>query len=152
MSHSFTNVRVHIIFHIKNTGCVLKEEHLPRIFHYIGGTIRAMSGHVRIVGGRPDHVHILASLPISMSLADFVRSIKSNSSRWIKQLDLSYGGFAWQEGYGAFSVSESNKEKVVQYIANQKEHHLRHSAHDEFQRFLRKNGLVNETAPGEKDS
>ena len=142
MSHSFTNINVHIIFHIKSTGCVILEEHLSRMFHYIGGTIRAMSGHVYMVGGMPDHIHILTSLPSKMSASDFIRTVKSNASRWIKGLDPYYSNFSWQEGYGIFSVSESNKEDVVQYIMNQKEHHRQRTCDDEFQIFLKRNGLI----------
>ena len=141
MSHSFVNLSVHIIFHIKTADSFIKEAHLARAFHYIGGTIRAMSGHVYMVGGRPDHIHILTSLPASMSLSDFVRSVKANTSRWIKGLDICYSNFSWQKGYGAFSVSESNKDSVIHYISNQEEHHRKQSAEAEFLAFLRKHHL-----------
>ena len=141
MSHSFTNINLHVIFHVKHTGCKIKEEDLPRLFHYIGGTIRAMSGYAHMVGGRPDHLHVLTSLPLQMSLADFVRSIKANASRWMKDVDSCYQHFAWQEGYGAFSVSESNKDAVIRYILNQEYHHQHQTAVEEFQCFLRKNGI-----------
>ncbi|MBR5895700.1 MAG: transposase [Akkermansia sp.] len=141
MSSSYINVSLHIIFHIKNTSCVMKEEDLTRIFHYIGGTIRAISGHVYIVGGRPDHIHILASPPVVVSLADFVRTIKANTSRWIKGLDSSYSNFSWQEGYAAFSVSASRKVNVIHYISNQEIHHRKQTTLEEFHQFLEKNGF-----------
>ena len=119
----------------------MSENDLAEIFRYIGGIIRMLSGHAFVVGGRPDHIHILSSLPISMSLSDFVGKIKSNTSRWMKGLNPRYAKFAWQEGYGAFSVSESNKDEVIQYINNQKIHHLTTSAQDEFARFLVKNNV-----------
>jgi REP element-mobilizing transposase RayT len=87
MGSSYTDINIHIIFHTKDISPVMKEEDLSRIFHYIGGIIRALSAHVYMIGGRPDHIHILASLPVSLSLSDFVRKIKSNSSRWMKSLD-----------------------------------------------------------------
>ena len=141
MSDSFTSIYVHIIFHIKSTGYTMEETHLPRIFDYIGGLIRAESGKSCIVGGTPDHIHILASMPASTSLSDFVRAIKANTSRWIKGLGSQYDNFSWQTGYGAFSVSESNKEPVRNYILNQKTHHLKHSAHEEFCQFLERHGF-----------
>jgi REP element-mobilizing transposase RayT len=119
---------------------MMREEDLSRVFHYIGGVIRNMSGQAFIVGGRPDHIHVLTTLPVSISLADFVRDIKSNTTKWIKTTDLYYKDFAWQEGYGAFSVSESNKDAVVQYIENQKGHHQTHTAQVEFCSFLKKHG------------
>ena len=104
MSHSFTKINVHIIFHIKSTGCVIQEEHLSRLFHYIGGTIRAMSGHVYMVGGMPDHIHILV-VKDSVSqetLGQFVAAFKSIvSNRWLsacksKGIEM---GKLWQRGY-----------------------------------------------------
>ena len=124
----------------------MQPEHLTRVFRYMGGTIRAMGGNAYIIGGMPDHVHILTSLPVTISLADFVRNIKANSSRWIKGLDKQYHGFSWQEGYAAFSVSESMKETVLAYIDNQAAHHQKHSAHEELALFMKKNGIHNNSA------
>ena len=141
MSDSFTSINVHIIFHIKSGGVPMEENHLPRIFDYIGGTIRSMSGISFIVGGRSDHIHILCSAPVSISLSDFVRGIKANTSRWIKRIDGRYSDFSWQAGYGAFSVSESNKDIVIKYIKNQKEHHNNQSAFEKFRLFIQKHGF-----------
>ena len=101
----------------------MKEEDLSRIFQYIGGIARDMTGYVYKVGGMTDHVHILTPLPVTISISDFVRTIKANTSKWIKSLNEDYKDFAWQEGYGVFSVSESSKHDVIQYIENQKLHH-----------------------------
>lgn len=119
----------------------MDEKHLPMIFQYMGGIIRSLSGHAIMIGGRPDHIHILATLPVSMSMADFIRSIKASSSKWIKTKDAKYRTFSWQEGYAAFSVSASNTEKVIQYIANQKKHHQERTAHEEFYHFMKKHGI-----------
>ncbi len=140
MGNSFINTNVHIIFHAKNT-CAIKEEDLTQVFHYIGGIIRSLSGISYKVGGMPDHIHILATLPCTISLADFVRTIKAGTSKWIKGLGQDYRFFSWQEGYGAFSVSKSNIDAVIAYILNQKEHHLKYSAHEEFRHFLERHGL-----------
>ena len=95
-----------------------------------------------MVGGRPDHIHILTSLPVEMGVSSFIGGIKANSSRWIKGLSQEYEKFAWQAGYGAFSVSESSKDSVIKYISNQKQHHLKMSMQDEFLQFLKKNGVL----------
>jgi REP element-mobilizing transposase RayT len=87
-------------------------------------------------GGMYDHIHLYASLPSTITIADFVSVVKSNSSRWVHETFAHRKGFAWQEGYGAFSVSKSEEEKVINYIANQKQHHEKHSFKDEFMRFL----------------
>ena len=143
MGNSFVNTNLHIIFHVKNT-CAIREEDLTQMFNYIGGIIRNVSGISYKVGGMPDHIHVLASLPVTMSVSDFVRTIKAGASKWIKGVSPCYKGFAWQEGYGAFSVSRSNVESVLNYIEKQKEHHQKHSAYDEFQHFLAKHGFFSE--------
>ena len=142
MGHTFANINVHIIFHTKSTGCVMQEKDLTTIFHYVGGLIRSFSGTAYMIGVRPDHLHILTSLPLAMSLSEFVRTIKANTSRWIKELSPEYKDFLWQAGYGAFSVSESNKEHVIDYIRKQKEHHRGYSAQEEFRIFLNKHGIT----------
>ena len=146
MGNSLINVSLHIIFHVKSTGCEMRSEHLSRIFRYIGGTIRVMGGKAYTIGGMPDHLHILTSLPVTVSLAAFVRNIKSNSSRWIKGLDMCYNRFSWQEGYGAFSVSESMKEAVTTYIDNQAKHHQKYTTHEEFALFMTKYGIHHDSA------
>ena len=138
MGRSFANINIHIIFHVKSGGCEILEEDLPKIFQYIGGMIRVLDGYAFMVGGRTDHIHILASLPVSVSISDFVGKLKSNTSRWIKSLGSRYRAFAWQEGYGAFSVSESHRAKVTKYIINQKEHHQNRSAQEEYLHFIEK--------------
>ena len=109
---------------------------MSRVFDYIGGVIRNINGVSIQVGGRPDHIHILASMPKTMSLAEFVRTIKSNSSKWIKTLDVYYEPFMWQEGYGAFSVSASVLDKTTKYIKNQKARHRDRTFIDEYKQFL----------------
>ena len=141
MGNTYTNIAVHIIFHTKNDYTKIEESDLPQLFQYIGGVIKTMSGVAYIVGGRPDHIHVLALLPPSICLSDFVCTIKANSSRWIKEIHPNYEKFAWQRGFGAFAVSQSNKGAVIEYITHQKEHHKHKTAHEEFRQFLEKNGF-----------
>jgi len=138
MGNSYIDISVHIIFHTKNTGCIIREEDLPHVFRYIGGIIKNNAGIALQIGGRPDHIHILAMLPGTISICDFVRIIKTNTSKWIKGLDSSYRFFSWQEGFGAFSVSEPNREAVINYIINQKEHHKKRTGQEEFALFVAK--------------
>ena len=90
MGNSFANIYAHLIFHTKAGGLTMNEDDLPRIFRYIGGVIRGMSGHALVVGGRPDHIHVLTLMPVTIGLTDFVRDIKSNSTKWIKNIDPAY--------------------------------------------------------------
>ena len=136
MASTLVQQYMHIVFHTKSTSITMREEDLPRVFDYIGGVIRNINGVSIQVGGRPDHIHILASMPKTMSLAEFVRTIKSNSSKWIKTLDRYYEPFMWQEGYGAFSVSASVLDKTTKYIKNQKARHRDRTFVDEYKQFL----------------
>ena len=95
-----------------------------------------------IVGGVEDHVHILCSLGRQATVADLVRELKRDSSKWIKSKGHQYAGFHWQNGYGAFSVSPSHVWSLQRYIANQEEHHRQESFQDEFRRLLTKYGVA----------
>ena len=141
MASTLVKIDIHLIFHIKSMGIIMRDDDLDRIFAYIGGTIRSIGGIPIEVGGMPDHIHILTSLPKTMALADFVRTIKAESSKWMKSVDGYYHRFAWQEGYGAFSVSPSLTEKTIQYIRNQAEHHKKRSFQEEYKLFLEAYGI-----------
>lgn len=141
MADSFAQILVHLTFHTKVDTPTILEEHLPRVFEYIGGEIRSLNGIPFAVGGRPDHIHILSTLPKTMTLSDFIMNIKKGASKWIKTVDDRYHLFAWQDGYGAFSVSYANKDRVVGYIANQEEHHKKKTFREEYIEFLKSNNI-----------
>jgi len=141
MASTLVKIDIHLIFHVKSTGAKMRTEDLGRIFAYIGGIIKGIGGLPIEIGGMTDHVHILTSLPKTVSLADFVRAVKADSSKWMKQLDPCYGAFAWQEGYGAFSVSPSLIDKTVKYIRGQAEHHRKRTFQEEYRLFLEAYGI-----------
>lgn len=141
MANTLVKIDIHLVFHVKSTGVRMRAEDLGRIFSYIGGIIREIGGIPIEIGGMPDHLHILTSLPKTISLADFVRTVKANSSKWVKTIDASYGKFAWQEGYGAFSVSPSVMDKTVQYIRDQEKHHKKRTFQEEYKLFLDTYGI-----------
>lgn len=141
MANTFTSINVHIIFHVKSTGIKILNNDLGRTFSYIGGIINGIGGIPIEIGGIDNHIHILTSLPKNMSLSDFVRIIKSDSSRWIKTIDKYYNNFSWQEGYGAFSVSSSSVVKTINYIRNQNERHKTMTFREEYKSFLEAYGI-----------
>lgn len=142
MASTLVKIDIHLIFHVRSTGMTMYEEDLDRVFAYIGGIIRSLGGLAIEVGGRPDHVHILCSLPKTMTLADFVRTVKAESSKWMRSLpEGRYAKFSWQEGYGAFSVSPSLLDRTVEYIRRQAEHHRRWSFKEEYMKFLDAYGI-----------
>lgn len=138
MASALVKLYVHLTFHIKwgHRTVGIYEEDLPKLFGYINGVILNIGGIPLAIGGIETHIHILAALPKNMALPDFVRTVKANSSRWLKTLSPKYDWFAWQDGYGAFSVSASMIGKTTDYIRNQKEHHKLISYKDEYKRFL----------------
>lgn len=142
MANTYVNNIVHIVFHTKSKTSDVLDEDLMRLHQYIGGIVKGTGAVLIEVGGMPDHVHLLVSLPKTMALSDFVRVVKAESSRWIKTLNTHYyGAFSWQEGYGAFSVSASVAPRVVNYIRNQESHHKGKSFMDEYKSFLQAYGI-----------
>lgn len=141
MSHAYSNLLVHVIFSTQERRPVVAPEVQPDLFAYIGGIVRELQGRALAVGGTSDHVHMLMRLPRDASLADVMRVIKTNSSRWVHEKWSERRNFAWQTGYAAFSVSESNVGVVVKYIGEQAIHHRRYSFQEEFVAFLNKNKI-----------
>jgi REP element-mobilizing transposase RayT len=103
------------------------------------GTIAKLKSYTNEIYANPDHVHILCNLPRTITIADFISKVKSSSSKWMK--DNGVPNFAWQDGYGVFSVSSSKVEVVSKYIENQEEHHKKVSFKDEMREFFRKYGI-----------
>lgn len=134
MAQSLTKIYIHFIFHTKIG--TIKREHLVEMWNYLAGIARSEGSYVVKVGGEPDHVHMLCTLPKQLSMPDFAEVIKRGSSRWIKEKGRDYQHFTWQRGYAAFSVSQSKIQTVVQYIDNQYEHHKKVSFQDEYLRWL----------------
>jgi putative transposase len=108
-----------------------------RLYGYIGGIIKQHGGSLLAAGGIEDHIHLLAGIFKQQTISDALRVIKTNSSVWIHETIPTKRDFAWQTGYGAFTVSASNLDQVRQYIGNQREHHRQMTFQEEFVRFLK---------------
>ena len=142
MPQSYTNLIFHIVFSTKNRQSSTTDDMKTRLYDYIGGTIRKQGGIALAINGMSDHVHILAKLRPDKSVSDVLRDLKANSSGWTKEVFPDLKDFSWQNGYGAFTVSASQIEKVREYIANQERHHLKiGSFRDEFVKLLRANEI-----------
>ena len=137
MSQSLSKLYVHIIFHVKNERPLICGEDEKELYAYIGGIIKQTSSYPISINGTSNHIHVLSTLSKNISLADFIKKIKGNSSRWMKTKGLDYKNFEWQGGYSGYSVSQSKVETVEKYIANQKEHHKRVSFREEYLVFLK---------------
>ena len=141
MPHSYVSNLMHCVFSTKERLPFITPELESRLWPYIGGIARENKMKAIAVGGTVDHVHALLSLPAMMSFAKAVQLIKGGSSKWIHDTFDEHRKFAWQEGYGAFSVSSSQLEKTIAYIRRQKEHHCKRSFQDEFIDLLDKHGI-----------
>jgi len=140
LSHTSGNILLHLIFSTRGRRPLIKPKFRDDLFAYLGGIVREMRGTALMVNGIADHVHLLVRIRPAQSAAEIVRVIKANSSKWVSGKWNSE--FAWQTGYGVFSVSESNVAAVKKYIANQEEHHRTHSFQEEFLAFLKKNNVA----------
>jgi REP element-mobilizing transposase RayT len=139
MSHTHTNLLTHAVFSTQGFLPVITDEMKSELYAYIGGLVKELKGKPIIINGMSDHIHLLISLPPNVSISDAMRFIKSNSSRWIRQR---FGiKFAWQKGFGAFSVSRSNVDAVARYILEQEQHHRKFDARKELVSMLVKNGI-----------
>jgi putative transposase len=139
--HSFTSCLVHCVWSTKNHAPVLNSNLRERLWPYLGGIARKNEMKALAVGGIVDHVHILVSLPATLSVARAIQLLKGNSSKWIHETFPNRALFGWQEGYGAFSIGVSGVEATKTYIRNQAEHHRKRTFREELRTMLRKHGL-----------
>jgi REP element-mobilizing transposase RayT len=131
---SYTNLLYHIVYATKGRAPLITSTLKPHLHQYLGGTVRGLGGVPIEINGVEDHVHLLVRLKPVISVSDFLRELKSTSSGWAKR--KTKGRFAWQARYGAFTVSESQVDRVRLYIRNQEEHHRKVSFDDEFKALL----------------
>lgn len=138
--HSFNSCLVHCVWSTKNRDSYLDLELRERLWPYLGGIAREHKMKALAVGGAADHMHILISLPGTFSVAKATQLLKGNSSKWIHETFPRLVGFAWQQGYGAFSIGVSGIDATVAYIRGQTEHHRHRTFREEFAAMLRKHG------------
>jgi REP element-mobilizing transposase RayT len=141
MAGTYTNILTHIIFSTKNRSQIITDVYKNRLFNYIGGIIRNEGAILLEIGGTTDHVHIVIKTKAIHSLATITQKIKSNSSKWVNDTKLIGEKFAWQNGYGAFSVSASQIDKVINYVATQEEHHKKRDFKEELILLLKKHNI-----------
>ncbi len=137
MPSSYTSLAYHIVFGTKYRKPTLTDASSVETYAYIGGIIGNKKGRMLEIGGIDDHIHILTSCHPTLALAEFVRDIKANSSKWLHE-EKQQALFQWQTGYGAFTVSYSQIDLVRQYIHNQAEHPRTQSFGDEFRTILKR--------------
>ena len=140
MPGTFSNIGVHVVFSTKNRLPLLTASTRGILFPYVGGIVDRVGGSLVNVGGMPDHIHLLIRVPTNLSVADAVRTVKANSSKWINE-QVRQSKFGWQRGYGAFSVSQSDMPRVSEYIRNQERHHRARSFEEELEVLLKRHKI-----------
>ena len=140
--HSFHSCLMHCVFSVKERRPLLTAAIRERLWPYLGGIARQNDLKALAIGGVADHVHLLLSLPATLSVSKAMQLIKGNSSKWLRETfpELRQNDFAWQEGFGAFSIGVSGVEDTVRYIQAQEEHHRKKSFREELEVFLKKHG------------
>ena len=142
MPQSLAAVYVHAVFSTQGRRAVFRGADLRAETHaYLGGVSKTLDGPPLIVGGIADHVHVLGRLGRTIPLADWVKELNRVSSLWLNGRGVERGGFAWQRGYGCFSVSHSNVAEVTEYVADQEARHAKMGFQDEFRALLRKHDM-----------
>lgn len=144
MSHSYYKIWLHIIFTTKNREPYLTSNVEDVIFNYLRDQFIELGCNVKIINGMPDHVHCLIQQNPNKSIAEIIKQIKGASSHWVNQNNIYPSKFAWQTGYGVFSVSESQIEKVFHYIVGQKQHHQKQTFQEEYDNFLKLHNINSE--------
>jgi REP-associated tyrosine transposase len=138
MAHSYSKIFIHYVFSTKNREKIITDKLQERLWSYMGGIARENNMNALAIGGVEDHVHLLVSLPATLSIAKAIQLIKGGSSKWVHDTFPNYNNFKWQKGYGAFSVSSFKRKGLIDYINSQKNHHIRQSFREEYVSVLEK--------------
>ena len=142
MSSTLSNLTYHIVFSTKYREPLITPELREELYTYIGGIVRNKGGALIKIGGVADHIHIVARLRADIALCDMVRILKANSSKWVNERGTDGNGrFAWQSGYGVFTVSPSQLPALNNYVERQEEHHRTRPFQEEFVAILEKHGV-----------
>ncbi len=138
MAGTFSQIYIQYVFAVKGRQNFIKKEFEEEVYKYISGIVTGKGQKSLAVNGMPDHIHVLVGLKPIMRISDLIRDIKNNSSNFINDKGWLKQKFSWQGGYGAFSYSESNYGKVIDYIKAQKQHHAKKTFKQEYLTFLKK--------------
>ena len=137
MSNTYTQIHIQFVFAVRNRRALIHESWENELQKYITGIVQDNNHKMLQINNMPDHLHCLVGLRPNQSCSDLMKLVKSGSSSWINNNNLSKMPFSWQDGYGAFSYSKKDIENVIRYIQNQKIHHRKESFLDEYRRFLK---------------
>lgn len=141
MANTYSNLLYHIVFSTKGRLPLISSKWQQELYQYIGGIIRNANGILLECGGMPDHIHLAIKLKTDSTVSDMLRQIKGSSSKWLNERLENRERFGWQDGYGAFTISESQLNHVINYIRGQEEHHRKKTFQEEYLDFLKLNNV-----------
>jgi REP element-mobilizing transposase RayT len=141
MANTYTQIHIQVVFSVRDRICIIQKSWKEELYKYITGIVQNNKHKLLAINGMPDHIHLLIGMRPNQSLSDLVQDIKGDSSKWINNKGFVRGRFSWQEGFGAFSYSKSDVDKVIEYIRNQEKHHKRRTFIEEYLEFLKKFGI-----------
>ncbi len=137
MANTYSQISIHAVFAVQSRENIINQSWRDNLHKYISGIITEVGAKSLSVGGWKDHVHIFFGLPPSLAISEIMKTVKANSSKWINEKKFVKGKFQWQEGYGAFSYSKSQRDVVINYIMNQEEHHRNKTFREEYLEMLK---------------
>jgi REP element-mobilizing transposase RayT len=136
MPQSLANILIHVIWSTKERRPLIADDVRPQLHGYMAGILKNIDSPALVINSVADHAHILCQLSKNIAACKLVEEVKKSSSKWMKEQGV--GDFSWQNGYGVFSVSQSNADNVRKYIEGQAEHHKKRDFKDEFREFCKK--------------
>ena len=142
MPQSLARLHAHLVFSTKNREPLITDAVRDSLHAYMATVLQNLGCAPVLINSVEDHAHLLFDLARTVSISQAVEDVKKASSKWIKTQGPEFASFAWQSGYGAFAVSESNVEAVREYIANQREHHRKKSFQEEYRQFLERHRIA----------
>lgn len=137
MPNTYSQIYIHLVFSVKGRSSLISQKWKEDLYKFISGIISNRSQKLLIINGMPDHIHLLVGVKPNCSLSDLVRDIKAGSSKYVNDHKWVIGRFEWQEGFGAFSLGQSQLDDIFSYIRNQEEHHQKKSFMEEYKEFLK---------------
>lgn len=137
MANTYTQLYVHVVFSVKGRSGQISPHWKEELYKYISGIIKYKKQKLMVISGMRDHIHLLIGYNPACTLSDLVRDIKSGSSKWINEKRMAMGRFEWQSGYGAFTIGQSQVDRVINYIQNQEQHHGKKTFKEEYIDFLK---------------
>ncbi|OGU30893.1 MAG: transposase [Ignavibacteria bacterium GWA2_35_9] len=138
MANTFTQIYLHLVFAVQNRTSLIQPKWKDELYKYITGIIQTNSHKLIAINGMPDHLHIAIGYKPHQLISNLLQDVKGSSSKWINEKKFVKGKFIWQEGYGAFSFSHSQIDRVVKYISNQERHHKNKTFQEEYIQLLKK--------------